>query len=46
MLGLNVADEAELAGDEPRRMMQKWAKRPTRRTRKRMVDLARVMADS
>ena len=31
---------------KPRRMMQKWAKKPTRRTRKRMVDLARVMADS
>jgi hypothetical protein len=28
-----------------RRMMPKWTKRPTRRTRKKMVDLARVMAD-
>ena len=30
---------------KPRRMMSKWAKRPTRRTGKKMVGLARLMAD-
>ena len=34
-----------LPATKPRRMMPKWTKRPTRRTRKKMVDLARVMAD-
>ena len=33
-----------LPATKPRRMMPKWTKRPTRRTRKKMVDLARVMA--
>ena len=30
---------------KPRKMMPKWTKGPTRRKRKKMVDLARVMAD-
>ena len=34
-----------LPATKPRRMMWKWTKRSTRRTRKKMVDLARVMAD-
>ena len=34
-----------LPATKPRRMMSKWTKRPTRRTGKKMVDLARVMAD-
>ena len=34
-----------LPATKPMRMMSKWTKRSTRRTRKKMVDLARVMAD-